>query len=114
MSLYLSPGSGGAIQNQPAYKIASSTLYAVGPDISIQILAEKSKRAYVKICNDSPSNPAYIVFGSTAGTATTSANLPINVDECETFRAPFIWGGVMQVISETSTTTSLFVTEFSD
>ena len=106
-------GQGGVVQNAPTYATASSTLYTVGDDISTKVLDAYSRRAYARLCNNS-SERMFVVLGSTAVTATTSADQPLDANECYEVQRDYLYTGEVQVITNTSTTTDLFVSELRD
>lgn len=112
---------GGVVQNTATYSTASSTPYAVGNQVSTKVLDSYSRRAYARICNNTPNDLAgsqdiYVVFGSTAITATTSADQVIENDECYEIEAPHLYIGEVQILTETATTSggAVYVTELRD
>jgi len=112
-------GQGSALRSTSIYPTASSTLYVVGDDISTQVLASYSNRRYARICNNTPNKSAsqdiYLSLGSSAITATTSADQVIEEDECWEIERDFNYTGAIQVMSDASTSTdSVFVTELRD
>lgn len=118
-SLLPDPATGGAVQNAPTYATATSTHYAIGNDISSKVLNAKSRRAYVRICNDTPSHgmsqDVYVNLSSTPITATTSAYTVIENDECWEITRDNLYIGEIQLMTETSSSTNAVkVMELSD
>jgi len=102
---------GGVVQNAPTYSIATSTHYTIGDDISSYVLGEKSRRAYVSICNDTGSlasgaQTVYVNLSGTAITATTSADVSIPDNTCWEINRDNLYTGEIQLITETSSTTN--------
>lgn len=106
-------GTFSGVYNVPSYSTASSTLYSVGNQLSTKVLDQRGGRGYAILCNvNPPGNKAYIDFGTTAITATTSADVLLAVNTCYEINNQNLFTGQVNVISETATTTSILVTEF--
>jgi hypothetical protein len=95
------------------YSTASSTQYTAGDDISVEILQSKSNRVYAEICNNTWGNTAYLEFGSTVITATSSADRPLLADNCYVINETNLYTGMIQVITDgtASTTRTISVVE---
>lgn len=111
--------TGGAVQNAPTYTVATTTHYTIGDDISSKVLNAKSRRAYVRICNDTPSHlvsqDVYVNLSSTPIIATTSAHTVIENDECWEITRDNLYVGEIQLMTETSSSTNAVkVMELSD
>jgi len=100
----------GGVPKAPSYNSALSTVYAVGPQGNTSILTQKGARGYASICNNS-ANKGYIYLYSTTTVATTSASVPLPAAGCYTINSENLYTGAVGYVSETATTTSLFVTE---
>ena len=111
------PGAGGIVPSTMKSANASSSAMTIGPDVSLQVLAERSRRNYTSVCLDSRADSSiYLVQTSSAVTASSSNTLvQIEAGECfEQFR-PNVYGDVIHAIGLDATSTDiLFVTEYFD
>ena len=102
---------GGVVQNAPTYSTATSTHYAIGSDLSSKVLDIKSRRAYVRICNNTGDTPTgaqsvYVNLSGTTITATTTAYTVITDTTCWEINRDNLYTGEIQLLMETSTTTN--------
>lgn len=103
---------GGGIQIAPSYNTASSTRVSVGHQVSSNVLSSRGGRGYAILCNNSTQFRMYLELSATAITATTSADIPLEVNTCYEINRDKLYTGMVQVITETATTSNLLVTEY--
>lgn len=94
----------------PSFGTASSSVISVGASAHTTILQAKGGRAYASICNNG-ANKGYIYLMSTTSVSTTTASVPLPAAACYVINRDNLYTGVVGYVSETSTTTHLFVTE---
>lgn len=101
----------GGVPRVPSFNSASSTVYAVGHQLSTKVLDQRGGRAYAILCNND-SYTKYISFSATSITSTTSAGVRLAASTCYEIDQDNLYTGEIEVIQETATSTSLIVTEF--